>query len=48
MGDVLKLMNLYNEAMIMYKKSLEYAWLIKDREAEIQVYERIGVIYYLQ
>ena len=35
MGDILKLMMLYNDAMIMYKKSLEYAWFIRDREAEV-------------
>lgn len=36
----------YEKAIIFFKKSLQYAWKIKDGETELRIYDLIGQCHY--
>lgn len=38
----------YKEAIVIFKKSLQYAWKVKDVETELLIYDYIGTALYYQ
>ena len=36
----------YRPSLTILKKSLQYAWNLKDQEAELKIYDLMGQIYY--
>ncbi|KAL4445103.1 hypothetical protein ABPG74_018831 [Tetrahymena malaccensis] len=46
MGQVAVNIQLYAEAVKIFKKALQYSWFFNQRESEISAYEQLGVSYY--
>lgn len=47
MNSCLKLLKKYDLCIRVLKKSLEYAWVLKNEEYESKIYEKIGIINFL-
>ena len=45
--NCLKLMKKYDLCLQVLKKGLEYAWFLKEEELESEIYEKIGITYFL-
>lgn len=48
LGLVAMNIELYDEAIIIFKKNLQYGWESKNIEAELMVYDFLGLCYYHQ
>ncbi|EAS03671.2 hypothetical protein TTHERM_00473330 (macronuclear) [Tetrahymena thermophila SB210] len=46
MGQAAINIQLYAEAVKIFKKALQYSWFFNQRESEIAAYEQLGVSYY--
>jgi hypothetical protein len=36
----------WEKALILFKKSLQYAWYVNNKELEINIYEKLGLSFY--
>lgn len=45
-GECCKSLGIYSKALIFYRKSLKYAWLLNDTDSEWKIYDRISLVYY--
>merc|ERR1711971_596291 len=41
-------LKLYNEAMKLLRKALQYAWKCEDTKLELKIYEDMGLAYFYQ
>ena len=41
-----KNLNLMNRALAILKRALQFVWKLKDEEAECEIYDKMGVVYY--
>ena len=41
-------MKKYDEALILFKKCLQYSWKIRNDNIELKIYENIGKSFYYQ
>lgn len=48
MGIITMNMGLYEQAISIFKKNLQYAWDGKNNEAELMIYDYLGQCYYNQ
>ncbi len=48
MSDLCKFLKKYDVSKDFLKKSLQYIWFDNDPELESDVYEKLGVLYFLQ
>jgi len=48
MGLIAMNIGLYEEAIVILKKNLQYAWDGKSSEAELMIYDYLGQCYYNQ
>jgi tetratricopeptide (TPR) repeat protein len=48
MGLVAMSIRLFDEAIVIFKKNLQYAWSSKNHEAELLIYDYLGECYYSQ
>ena len=39
-------LRLYQEAVLILRKALQYAWKAKDRKLELKIYEDMGLAYF--
>ena len=46
MGQVTLEAHLYAEAVVIFKKALQYAWKTKNHELELRIYDYMGYSYY--
>jgi len=46
-GQCFSHLKIYTTALVYFGKYLEYAWLMDDKEAELNSYDLLGVTYYL-
>ena len=42
-----KIIGNYKLAVIFCRKALQYSWLYSDYEKEVMVYDKMGIIYFL-
>ena len=47
LNSCLKLLKKYDLCLKVLKKGLEFAWFLKEEEYESDIYEKIGIIYFL-
>lgn len=47
MANCCKILKKFDQALLLYKKALEYVWILKDEECEAKIYDRMGMIYFL-
>lgn len=48
MGLIALNLSLLDEAIIIFKKNLQYAWDSKSTEAELMIYDYLGQCFYNQ
>lgn len=46
LANCCKILKNNTQALFLYKKALEYVWLLRDEETEAKIYDRIGMIYF--
>lgn len=46
LANCCKILKNNTRALFLYKKALEYVWLLRDEETEAKIYDRIGMIYF--
>ena len=46
LGNVYKFLYQYNKAILCYKKLIELAWILGNREFELRAYDHIGLQYF--
>ena len=46
LGNVYKFLFQYNKAILCYKKLIELAWILGNREFELRAYDNIGIQYF--
>lgn len=46
LANCCKILKRNTQALFLYKKALEYVWIVKDEEIESKIYDRIGMIYF--
>ena len=46
LGNVYKFLFQYNKAILCYKKLIELAWILNNREFELRAYDNIGIQYF--
>ena len=47
MSFVCKKISRIDKCYVFLKKAIEYAWLLNDRDQELNLYEELGIISYL-
>ena len=49
LGNTFKFLYQYQKAIVCYKKQIEIAWLLGNKNSELRAYDNIGIQYfYLQ
>lgn len=48
MSDLCKLLKKYDYSKKFLKKALEYVWYENKNDAEVTIYDKLGMIFYLE
>lgn len=48
MGQELKMMKEYEQAIEVLKKALQYSWVYGRKDEEMEIYDLLGMCYYHQ
>lgn len=48
MSDLCKLLKKYDYSKRFLKKALEYVWYENKSDAEVTIYDKLGMIFYLE